>query len=52
MTTLSLVTAVAPRAGKIIKMARVFLKKEAICYKMVYYTCIYVKPIVRNVLQS
>jgi len=31
MTTLSLVTAVAPRTVK-------FLKGEKICYKMVYYT--------------
>jgi len=41
MTTTSLVeaaAAVAPRTGKIIKNSLMFLKKEKMCYKMVYYT--------------
>jgi len=34
----SLVTVVAPRTGKLLKMAPVFLKDQKIYYKIVYYT--------------
>jgi len=36
MRVTSLVVVVAPRTGKIIKMASIFLKDVKICYKMVY----------------
>jgi len=50
MTVTSLVAVVAPRTGKIIKNGPVFLKKEKICYKMVYYTLYLSTPIVRNLV--
>jgi len=37
MTLTSLVAAVVPRTGKIIKIGLRILKGENICYKMVYY---------------
>jgi len=38
MTPTSLAAAVAPRTGKSLKIAAVFLKEEKIFYKLVYYT--------------
>jgi len=38
MRVTSLVAVVAPRTDKIVKNGPVFLKREKICYKMVYYT--------------
>jgi len=37
----SLAAAVAPRLAEPLKIASKFLKKEKICYKMVYYTLFY-----------